>query len=163
MTVKSLAMKLAMLVATLVIVALVGWPVPDPVVDPEPLSITLPEAMESPTPSPATPSDALTVAAPSAAPGEAGSHPREPEPVARGAADRRLDLNIATGAELERLPGIGPKLAQRILEHRHAHGPFLAPQELLEVKGIGQKKYERVHPLVTVKRSAVPRSPKAKL
>ena len=55
---------------------------------------------------------------------------------------RRVDVNTATVAELERLPGVGPTLAQRIVDYRTAHGPFRAPDELTQVPGIGPKTLE---------------------
>ncbi|MBA2848549.1 helix-hairpin-helix domain-containing protein [Thermosulfuriphilus ammonigenes] len=60
------------------------------------------------------------------------------------------NLNTASAAELELLPGIGPKTAQAIVEYRKAHGPFKSIDELLKVKGIGSKKLEKIRPLVTV-------------
>ena len=60
-----------------------------------------------------------------------------------------LDLNCATPAELERLPGIGPELARRILEARAARGSFRSPEELIEVRGIGPATLERLAPLVS--------------
>ena len=52
-------------------------------------------------------------------------------------AARRVSLNAATAAELERLPGIGPALAARIVAYRQAHGPFASVEELRHVAGIG--------------------------
>ena len=54
-------------------------------------------------------------------------------------AARRLDVNTAGAAALERLPRVGPSLAQRIMEERRLHGRFRAPEELMRVKGIGPK------------------------
>jgi competence protein ComEA len=48
-----------------------------------------------------------------------------------------LNLNTATVADLDALPGIGPVLAQRIVDHRTAHGPFTSVDQLDEVSGIG--------------------------
>lgn len=59
-----------------------------------------------------------------------------------------LDLNTATAAQLEALPGIGPALAERIVARRAAHGRFRAPSELDDVPGIGKKALERILPLV---------------
>lgn len=56
------------------------------------------------------------------------------------AADGRVRVNFATADELETLPGVGPVLAQRILEHRSVHGPFSEVEELLDVAGIGEAK-----------------------
>lgn len=59
------------------------------------------------------------------------------------------DLNRATVAELDRLPGIGPVLARRIVEHRERLGAFHSADELLGVPGIGVRLLERVRPHVT--------------
>ena len=61
-----------------------------------------------------------------------------------------LDLNSASFSELLRLPGIGPKLAQRILLYRERHGPFRSLEELLNVKGIGPKLLSRLRGRLTV-------------
>ena len=65
--------------------------------------------------------------------------------------DGRIDLNTATAADLETLPGVGPVLAARILDYRAAYGPFRAVEELLNVSGIGEKKLEAIRSLVTVR------------
>ena len=54
----------------------------------------------------------------------------------------QIAVNIAAAPELERLPGIGPVLAQRIVEYRELNGPFQAIEDLLEVEGIGPAKLE---------------------
>ncbi len=59
-----------------------------------------------------------------------------------------LDLNRAGVEELMTLPGIGPVLAERIVAHREAHGPFEAPECLLDVEGIGPTTLERLEGLV---------------
>lgn len=64
--------------------------------------------------------------------------------------DGRVNLNTATAAELETLPGIGPSLAQRIIAHREQRGPFRDVRDLLKVSGIGPKKFEAIEGLVTV-------------
>ncbi|MDX2131938.1 MAG: helix-hairpin-helix domain-containing protein [Planctomycetota bacterium] len=74
-----------------------------------------------------------------------------PAPVpAAPAPSGRLNINRATQAELELLPGIGPAMARAILEHRAAHGPFRSITDLDKVRGIGPKTLERLAPLVTV-------------
>lgn len=62
----------------------------------------------------------------------------------------RLNVNRATAAELEKLPGIGPTLAARIVAYRTEHGPFRAVDELVRVPGIGPKTLEGLRDLVTV-------------
>lgn len=66
-------------------------------------------------------------------------------------ADGRVDLNRATAAELEALPGIGPVLAERIVAHREANGPFDHPGALREVPGIGERTFQSLVELVVVR------------
>lgn len=61
-----------------------------------------------------------------------------------------VNLNTATAEELSTLPGIGPVLAQRILDYRTEHGPYASVESLLGVSGIGEKKLEALLGLVTV-------------
>ncbi len=61
-----------------------------------------------------------------------------------------VNLNTATKEELQTLPGVGPAVAQRIVEYRTKCGPFKSVDELLEIKGIGPKKLEKIKPLVTL-------------
>lgn len=63
---------------------------------------------------------------------------------------RTVNINTATAAELETLPGIGPVYAERIVAYREAHGPFKAPQEIMQVEGIGPACYEKIAPYITV-------------
>jgi competence protein ComEA len=65
-----------------------------------------------------------------------------------------LDLNQATEQDLDTLPGIGPQLAERIMEYRRSVGAFRSSEELRAVKGIGKKKFERIRSLVTVTQGA---------
>ena len=58
--------------------------------------------------------------------------PEPPEP------EGPVDINAAGAEELQRLTGIGPALAGRIIEYREEHGPFRSAEEMLEVKGIGE-------------------------
>lgn len=67
-----------------------------------------------------------------------------------GAQGGLVNLNTATLADLDTLPGIGPALAQRILDHREKNGGFRAVEDLLEVPGIGPKKFEELRDMVTV-------------
>jgi competence protein ComEA len=63
-----------------------------------------------------------------------------------------LDINSATLTQLIGLPGIGPALAARIIEHREKAGRFARPEDLIKVKGIGPAKLARIQPLITVRR-----------
>lgn len=60
-----------------------------------------------------------------------------------------IDINHATVAELEQLPGIGPSLAKSIIEYREEHGLFLEPEDLLNVSGIGPSKLAQIRELIT--------------
>ena len=62
-----------------------------------------------------------------------------------------VDLNRATQAELEALPGVGPKMAERILAYRAENGGFKSVDELDDVKGIGEKRMATLKPLVKVR------------
>lgn len=61
-----------------------------------------------------------------------------------------VNLNTATQAQLESLPGVGPATAGKILAWREEHGKFSKVEELQEIDGIGVKTFERLKPLVTV-------------
>lgn len=63
----------------------------------------------------------------------------------------RIDINAADARTFERLPGIGPATAKKIVEHRDRHGPFVRAEDLLKVKGIGPKKFEQLRQFIIVK------------
>lgn len=62
----------------------------------------------------------------------------------------RCDLNTAEWAELAQLPGIGQTLAQRIIDRRTDNEPFRHVDQLLEIRGIGEKKLAKIRPYVLV-------------
>ena len=61
-----------------------------------------------------------------------------------------VNLNTATAAQLESLPGIGAKTAQRILDYRQKSGGFKKIEELMNVKGIGEKSFLKLKPHIIV-------------
>jgi competence ComEA-like helix-hairpin-helix protein len=63
---------------------------------------------------------------------------------------RPINLNLADENDLIAIPGVGPKLAARILEFREAHGPFSETSDLIGVRGIGKKKFASIAPYVHV-------------
>jgi len=67
-----------------------------------------------------------------------------------GGTAAKVNVNTATLDQLEALPGIGPVLAQRIIDYREQHGPFGSVQDLLNVSGIGDAHLADLEPLVTV-------------
>lgn len=60
-----------------------------------------------------------------------------------------ININEANIDQLCAIPGIGPTIAQRIIDYRNEHGPFLKPEDLLNVKGIGEKKLENMLKYIT--------------
>lgn len=83
---------------------------------------------------------------------EAPEEPDAPEETATepdGMASR-VNLNTADAAALESLPGIGPALAQRIIDYRTANGPFQTTAEIQDVRGIGAGIYEKIKDSITV-------------
>ena len=69
---------------------------------------------------------------------------------AAAAAGAPLNLNSASVAQLETLPGIGRAVAERIVEYRQKNGGFKKPEDLMNVRGIGEKSFLKLKPLVTV-------------
>jgi competence ComEA-like helix-hairpin-helix protein len=62
----------------------------------------------------------------------------------------RININTAATKDLERLPGIGKGLAERIVDHREKYGPFRRPEHLIIVRGISDKRFRALRDLVTV-------------
>lgn len=105
-----------------------------------------PEAPEEPETSeaPEEPEEPETPEAP-----EEPAAPEETETEPDGMASR-VNLNTADAAALESLPGIGPALAQRIIDYRTANGPFQTTAEIQDVRGIGAGIYEKIKDSITV-------------
>ena len=134
---QSLLIKLGMLAMTMGVVLWIGWQVPQTMQRPamthaaslssDDTAITTAAGVDS-TISPAGVSESRAVL-------------NRPQPV---------DLNRATAAEFDRLPGVGPVLARRMVDYRKSVGRFHAVEDLRAVKGIGKKKLERLKPFLTV-------------
>lgn len=69
---------------------------------------------------------------------------------AKATAANPINLNSASVAQLQTLPGIGASTAQRIVEYRQKNGSFKKIEELMNVKGIGEKSFLKLKPLITV-------------
>jgi competence protein ComEA len=95
----------------------------------------------------------LTLAAAPVAPVLAQQSPKAPsksESKADAKADVVVNLNTASLTDLEALPGIGKSTAQRILEYRQKSGGFKKVEELMNVKGIGEKSFLKIKSRLTV-------------
>lgn len=152
--IRSLAIKLGLLAATMGIVWWVAWQASDPVDspaslldEPAPVAVevtatlsSLPTEQEAQIRSTVTPVQVNREREPRA-------HVSSPTSVR---SSEPVDLNRADAKTLESLPGIGAVLAQRVLEYRASVGRFRTVEELLAVKGIGPKTLERIRPFVMI-------------
>ena len=64
--------------------------------------------------------------------------------------DSLININTASAEKLQELPGIGPAYSTRIVEWRNKNGQFVSKEQLLEIKGIGEKRLEAIQPLITL-------------
>ena len=142
---QSLLLKLGMFAATMGVVFWIGWTLPASFDREHDLAA---ESFEGSKAEIASGSGNATVVSPSSA----GLLTDSPSTAAVPKRSRKglLDLNRATEKDLDTLPGIGPQLAERIMEYRRSVGTFHSLEELRAVKGIGKKKFERIRSLVTV-------------
>lgn len=79
--------------------------------------------------------------------------PEEQPSTATPGVVRPVNINIATQTELESLPGIGPAIAQKIIEYRQQFGPFEKIDEIKAVNGIGEAKFDQIKDYITVGQS----------
>ena len=128
--IRSLTIKLIMLAGTLAFLVALNWSGPNRGADTGHLAEQHP---------------LLPTHAVASTPGKKVKHPLHNEPSIHA-----IDINLSTAQELEALPGIGPILAQRIVEHRMRVGGFQSIQDLDQVKGIGTKKLQVLRPLIHV-------------
>ena len=72
------------------------------------------------------------------------------EKQAAAGGNKLVNINTADAGQLEKLPQIGPKMALRIVDFRKSNGNFKRPQDLMKVKGIGEKVFAKLQPLITI-------------
>jgi len=92
----------------------------------------------------------LMSAAPSLAGQTAKSAGATHTPAAKPDAAAVVNINTATAAEFEALPGIGAKTAARIVEYRQKNGPFKKVEELMNVRGLGEKNFLKLKAQLTI-------------
>ena len=97
---------------------------------------------------------AFLLASPGAILAQKASTAPEPSPAAK--ASDIVNLNTASAAQLEALPGIGAKTAERIVAYREKNGPFKKIEDLMNVKGIGEKSFLKLKARLTVTPPAGP-------
>ncbi|MCL2562669.1 MAG: ComEA family DNA-binding protein [Oscillospiraceae bacterium] len=73
-----------------------------------------------------------------------------PQPPVSESGDGLVNINTAEADALMTLPGVGPAIAQRIIDHREAHGPFRIIEEITDVSGIGSARFADIRDLITV-------------
>jgi competence protein ComEA len=134
----SLLIRVAMVALTMGLVCWIGWTIPAS----RDAEIRFPLLSAQP----ATPE--LQLAPPSQ---------RQPREVTRPSAPLTVDVNRANQRDFERLPGIGPVLARRIVEYRESRGAFQDIEQLRRVKGIGKKTFEGIRAFVAVPPTSVTR------
>ena len=75
---------------------------------------------------------------------------KTPAPQAAATATAPVNLNTATAEQLATIPGVGPKMAERIIDYRQKNGGFKKVEDLMNVRGIGEKSFLKMKALITV-------------
>jgi competence protein ComEA len=136
---QSLLIKLGMLAMTMGVVLWIGWQVPQTMQRP---AVTHAASSSSDNAS-ITMAPIVDPTVPPVGASEAHGGSNSPQ---------RVDINRATAADFDQLPGVGPVLAKRIMDYRKSVGRFHAVEDLRAVKGIGTKKLNQLKPFITVVR-----------
>lgn len=68
----------------------------------------------------------------------------------KAVSDAKVNINTASKAELMKLDGIGPAVAEKIIEYRKTHGPFKKPEDIRKIQGIGKALWEKNREMITV-------------
>jgi competence protein ComEA len=92
----------------------------------------------------------ILITGPSASSAQAAQAKAGSSSKARATAASPVNLNSASAAQLQTLPGVGASAAQRIVDYRQKNGSFKKIEELMNVKGIGEKSFLKLKPLITV-------------
>ena len=92
----------------------------------------------------------VSLCAAAAQPARAQASPSTHAPTTKQTTVGIVNLNTASAADLEALPGIGAKTAARIIEYRQKNGPFKKAEELMNVRGVGEKNFLKLKAQITV-------------
>jgi competence protein ComEA len=141
MMLSTLLVRLAMVALTMAVVCWIGWKIPASR-HAEALHAASLVETAGPPPLPVPPTKPLAPPTP--------LQERRPQNPAQPFTTISLDVNRASQQDFERLPGIGPVLAGRIIEYREARGGFRDIEQLRRVKGIGKKTFERIREFVAI-------------
>ena len=85
-----------------------------------------------------------------------------PAAAAKPASTTVVNINTASVSEFATLPGVGAKMAARIIEYRQKNGPFKKVEELMNVRGIGEKNFLKLKPQLAVGQAKADHEPQAK-
>lgn len=148
-----------LVITILALVGMVGyllWPQPEMVLKVSPTTqILQPDAQAVEDPAEATSTEMLS-ADETASTNTENSNPSSHRSHRHAATKKKpdkppiLNLNTATLAQLQLLPGIGPKMAERVITYRKANGGFKSIEQIMDVKGIGAKKFEKMKPFLKI-------------
>ena len=75
---------------------------------------------------------------------------KAPAPKSTATAAAPVNLNTATAEQLATIPGVGPKMAERIIDYRQKNGGFKKIEDLMNVSGVGEKSFLKMKPLITL-------------
>jgi competence protein ComEA len=85
-----------------------------------------------------------------------------PAAAAKPASTAVVNINTASATEIATLPGVGARMAARIIEYRQKNGPFKKVEELMNVRGIGEKNFLKLKPQLAVGQAKADHEPQAK-
>jgi len=109
--------------------------------------VNVPELIPTATPAPPTSTTGPSTPSPTPVKPVAASDSGNTTSASTGG---KVNINTATAAELDRLPRVGPAIAQRIIDYRTAHGPFAQIEDIQNVKGIGPATFNQMKDLITI-------------